>query len=44
MTPEEQVRWEGRFAKPAAVAAFLASAFIIGGTIARQVVALVRPA
>ena len=40
MTPEEQVRWEGRFAKPAAVAAFLASAFIIGGTIVRQLVAL----
>jgi len=40
VTPGEQLRWEARFAKPAAVSAFLAALFIIGGTVVRQVVAL----
>jgi hypothetical protein len=40
VTRDEQLRWEARFAKPAAVSAFLAAAFIIAGTVVRQVVAL----
>ena len=40
MAPEEQLRWEARFAKPAAVSAFLAAFFIVAGTVVRQVVAL----
>lgn len=40
MTREEQLRWEARFAKPAAASAFLAAVLIVAGTIVRQVVAL----
>lgn len=40
MTPEQQLGWEARFAKPAAAAAFLAALFIVAGTVVRQVVAL----
>jgi Domain of unknown function (DUF4386) len=37
---QEQLAWEARFAKPAAVSAFLAAVLIIAGTVVRQVVAL----
>lgn len=40
MDPKEQLAWEARFAKPAAVSAFLAALLIVGGTVVRQVVAL----
>ena len=40
MAPEEQLRWEDRFAKPAAAAAILAALFIVAGTVLRQAVAL----
>jgi hypothetical protein len=40
VAPQEQLGWEARFAKPAAVAAFLAGILIIGGTVFRQTVAL----
>ena len=40
MAPEEQLRWEDRFAKPAAAAAILAALFIVAGTVVRQAVAL----
>jgi len=40
VNPQEQLAWEARFAKPAAVSAFLAAALIIAGTVVRQVVAL----
>lgn len=40
MAPEEQLRWEARFAKPAAACAFLAALFIVAGTVVRQAVAL----
>jgi hypothetical protein len=37
---EEQLHWEGRFAKPAAASALLAALLIVAGTVVRQVVAL----
>ncbi len=40
MDPREQLGWEARFAKPAAISAFLAGLLIIGGTVVRQTVAL----
>ena len=40
MAREEQLRWEARFAKPAAVSALLAAVLIVAGTVVRQVVAL----
>ena len=40
MAPEEQLRWEDRFAKPAAAASVLAALFIVAGTVVRQAVAL----
>lgn len=40
MSVREQLDWEARWAKPAAVAAFAAALFLIAGTIVRQAVAL----
>ncbi len=40
MDPREQLGWEARFAKPAAISAFLAGLLIVGGTVVRQTVAL----
>jgi hypothetical protein len=37
---QEQLSWEARFAKPAAVAAFLGALLIVAGTVVRQTVAL----
>ena len=40
MSTREQLDWEARWAKPAAISAFAAAALLVAGTIVRQAVAL----